>query len=242
MSSATDRSRELRGNRLLMLLSPAVLDRLEPHLAPTPLRNRDILYRPDVPIDVVYFPSAGAASIVAFGASGNAVEVGTVGREGIVGLAAVLGGVSTPMQTLIQLPGAGSRMPMAIARAEYASGGEFADIVGRYTVALMVQTGQSAACNRLHSLSQRVARWLLTMHDRVDGHVLPVTHDFLSIMLGTARPKVTMALSALSRSGLVSNGRAAITIVDRCGLEAASCECYDIIRTEYDRVLGVPTG
>jgi CRP-like cAMP-binding protein len=227
---------------MLMLMSTAALARLQPHLTHLPFRSHEILHRPDVPIDAVYFPTAGAVSIVAFGASGSAVEVGTVGREGLVGLAAVLGGTSTPMQAIVQLPGDGFRMPAAIARAEYRAGGEFAEVISRFAAALIVQTGQTAACNRLHSLSQRAARWLLTMHDRVDGDVLFLTHDFLSIMLGTARPKVTVALSGLTRAGLVRNGRAVVTVVDRGGLERASCECYDIIRTEYDRLIGVPTG
>ena len=232
------RPSEFVANRILMLLSAPALAHLEPHLTHLPLSSRDILHQPDVPIDTVYFPTDGAVSLVAFGASGGAVEVGTVGCEGIVGLAALFGATSTPMQAIIQLPGEGFRMPAAVARAGYASGGEFTDIVNRFAAAQMVQTGQTAACNRLHPLNQRAARWLLTMHDRVEGDMLPLTHEFLSVMLGTARPKVTVALSRLSRAGLVRIGRAAVTVVDRTGLEGASCGCYDIIRTEYERLVG----
>jgi CRP-like cAMP-binding protein len=231
-----------RGNRLLGALPDAAYQRIAAHLDLTDLRLRMILSRPDERVDFAYFPLVGAVSLIAFDASGDGVEVGAVGSEGAHGIPAVLADATLPIQAIVQLPGRAARLPADVVRAEFRQGAEFTDLLLRYNAALYVQTSQSVACNRLHPLTKRAARWLLAMHDRVPGDELPLTHDFLAGMLGTARPKVSTVLARLDRSGLTKSGRGNVTVLDRAGLEATACECYSIIRCEYERLLGAPVG
>jgi CRP-like cAMP-binding protein len=231
-----------RRNRLLGALPEADYERLAPHIELLELRHRLVLSRPNEPSDSAFFPLHGAVSLIAFDASGSGVEIGAVGHEGAEGIFGILAGARLPIQAIVQLPGRAARLPADVVRDEFAVQGAFTDLILRYLAAHYVQTSQSVACNRLHSLTQRAARWLLAMHDRVPGDDLPLTHDFLAGMLGTARPKVSTVLARLDRRGLIRSGRGNVHVVDRAGLEATACECYEIIRTEYERLIGTGVG
>jgi CRP-like cAMP-binding protein len=186
----------------------------------------------------VYFPDGAVLSLVNHMTDGSAAEVGTVGHEGLVSVATVLGGGVSLCEVLAQIPGSSRR---AIA-SDFVSGLETRPLarreVNRYAVAYMNQVAQTAACNRLHGIEQRCARWLLMTHDRVDlAESFPLTQEFLAFMLGVRRAGVTVAAGALQQAGLIQYHRGAIRVRDRAGLERASCECYQIVRREFDSLL-----
>jgi CRP-like cAMP-binding protein len=229
-------------NRLLALLDAETRARLEPALEVEPLHARQIVMRPDVPLRRGYFPLDGAFSLIALDASGSGVEVGSIGYEGLLGLPIILGTITMPLQGIVQLPGSAASLPAEVMRAEHERGESFHQVVDRYVAALLFQTSQSVACNRLHDLQQRAARWLLTMDDRYHSDAMPLTHEFLAMMLGTSRPKVSASLGALGRQDIIQTGRGSVCIVDRPGLQDAACECYGLIQAEFDRLLGTPAG
>lgn len=226
-----------RGNRLLALLPAAELQRLLPSLEFVELPLRTVLYEPDLPITHVYFPLDGVGSLIATLDEGGTVEVGTVGHEGMIGLPVFLGAQTTPLTMIIQIAGSAARMRADALRAEIARGGPFVAVLHRYTQAFFVQLSQSVACNRMHPLQQRCARWLLMTHDRVDGDQFLLTHDFLAQMLGVRRAGVTEAAGELQQAGAIAYERGRIEVLDRARLEGAACECYRIVRAEYDRLL-----
>jgi len=218
------------GNRILASLPPDELAVVAQSLAAVSLTSGQILYEQHGAIDWVYFPDTTVASLLSRMDSA-VVEVGTIGNEGGVGLALFLGvSVSVP-ETLVQIPGDARRMRADAFQSAVLQLPRFREVVARCTHAFMTQVSQTAACNRLHGIVQRCARWLLLTHDRVGGaDTFPLTHQFLSFMLGVRRAGVTEALGALARSGLIKSSSGRITILDRQGLEAASCECYAIVR------------
>ncbi|HEY1785273.1 MAG TPA: Crp/Fnr family transcriptional regulator, partial [Pirellulales bacterium] len=165
------------------------------------------------------------------------IEVATIGREGLVGLAALLGDKTSTSEVLIQIAGEGLRMDADVLEQEAESQSPLRRLLLLYQTAFLTQISYSVGCNGLHPLQQRCCRWLLMTHDRVDTDVLPVTHEFLGIMLGVRRASVTEVLRPLTENGLVRNGRGTITIVDRSGLEALACECYRRVKSEFDRLL-----
>lgn len=224
-------------NRLLAALPGKEFDRLTATMDDVALAVKDVLYRPNGPIRYVYFPRTAALSIVLTMADGGTVEVGSVGNEGMAGVPAFLDADRSPAEVFCQVPGEARRMPVAAFREEVRRDGPFRDIVQRYTQVLINQVSQTAACNRPHPVEGRLARWLLITHDRVVGDVLPLTQEFLSYMLGSQRPTVTLAAQVLQRAGLIRYTRGKITIQDRKGLETASCECYDTVRAELDRLV-----
>jgi CRP-like cAMP-binding protein len=226
------------GNRLLAALPADDYARLLPHLETISLPFKQILHAPDEPIAHVYFVTEGVVSLVHFSAEGTAVEVATIGNEGMVGLPVFLGAESTPGQALAQVPGAALRMPAAVFRRAVPPGSPLHALLQRYTHALMVQMAQGVACNRLHPIAARAARWLLQTRDRVRTDAFPLTQEFLAEMLGTRRAAVSQAAGQLQRAGLITYARGVITIRDRTRLEEAACACYGIIRTAYDRVVG----
>jgi CRP-like cAMP-binding protein len=226
------------GNRLLAALPADDYARLLPHLETISLPFKQILHAPDAPIAHVYFPTEGVVSLVHFSAEGTAVEVATIGNEGMVGLPVFLGAESAPGQALAQVPGAALRMPAAVFRRAVPPGSPLHTLLQRYTHALMVQMAQGVACNRLHPIAARAARWLLQTRDRVRTDAFPLTQEFLAEMLGTRRAAVSQAAGQLQRAGLITYTRGVITIRDRTRLEEAACACYGIIRTAYDRVVG----
>jgi CRP-like cAMP-binding protein len=225
------------GNRILATLPPKERAALMPHLQTRTLASGEVLYEQGATIDAVYFPETAVTSFVNRMSDGAMVEVGTIGNESMVGLAISLGARTAHSQILAQIPGDALRMSAAAFRSALQDLPRFRTLVAGCTYAFVTQVSQTAACNRLHGIEQRCARWLLLTHDRVGGAgTFPLTHEFLSFMLGVRRAGVTEALGALARSALITSRQGSVTIVDREGLEAASCECYAIVR----RLAGEP--
>lgn len=196
------------------------------------------IYKPHEPVRHVYFPHNAMISIVANTAEGESVEVGVIGREGMAGVPALIGadGIS-PHESMVQLADSGMRMRAEVAREEFKRGGAFQDLLLRFMQAKNVQIARSAACNRLHTVEERLARWLLMTHDRAASDELPLTQEFIAMMLGCRRAGITSAAITLQGDGLISYQRGHITILDRAGLEDFTCECYSIVKAEYDRLL-----
>jgi CRP-like cAMP-binding protein len=186
----------------------------------------------------VYFPETGVASIVTVLADGTETEVATVGSEGMVGLPAFWGVEAVSTRAFWQLAGATWRLPVQALRDEKRRGDSLEGVLGRYAQAFLTQVAQSATCNARHTVAQRCSRWLLLTHDRVDGDAFDLKHEFLAQMLGVRRAGVTEAAGALQKAGLIRYGPGRLTILDRAGLEAAACECYGLVRREYERLLG----
>jgi hypothetical protein len=175
--------------------------------------------------------------MVAVMEDGTSVEVGLVGNEGLAGIPAFLGAVSAPQAAYMQVAGAGLRMNVAVLHEEVDRSPAFRRAVSRFAQFFLTQVSQTAACNARHPLEVRLARWLLMAHDRIGTDTMPLTHELLSIMLGVQRPGVTIAAGALRRAGFITYNHGRVTVVDRPGLEAASCECYRIVRNELDVLL-----
>jgi CRP-like cAMP-binding protein len=225
-------------NRLLDALPRAEYERIRPHLEGVPIAARQVISEADGPISHVYFPTGGVISLVSFMDRGAAVEIATIGREGLVGLPVFLGAASMPQRAFGQVPGFAYRMEAGAFRAEVARNDALVPLLNRYTQAMFVQVAQTAACNRVHPVETRCARWLLQTHDRVGEDAYTLTQEFLAQMLGVQRPSVNAAARTLQQAGLIRYVRGRITIVDREGLESASCACYGIIQREFDRLLG----
>jgi CRP-like cAMP-binding protein len=236
--SDTAESTMRRGNRLLAALPPDEYARLAPSLETVALTLKQQLYASEQPITHLYFPVEGVVSLVQGDLDGQVVEVATVGNEGMVGLPVFLGQESTPGEAFVQIVGAAQRLSAAVFRREVGPGTPLHALLHRYTQALMVQMAQNAACNRLHPIDVRCARWLAMTRDRVPTDTFALTQEFLALMLGTRRAAVSEAAGALQEAGLIRYARGVITILDREGLEAAACACYGIIRTQYERALG----
>lgn len=203
------------------------------------------LYAPGAPIEFVYFPDTAVASMVRHMKGGSGVEVGTIGADGMVGVSTVLGAVTMPAECIIQVPGVARKLATAsllaiLAHPAAMETGEvgLAELLRRFAQSLFEQVAQSAACNRLHALNLRCARWLLMTHDRVQGDEIALTQEFLSYMLGVRRAGVTEAMGALQRSGLIRYRHGHVTVCDRPGLEAAACECYGVGVAAYNTLLG----
>ncbi|HEX8475239.1 MAG TPA: Crp/Fnr family transcriptional regulator [Pyrinomonadaceae bacterium] len=225
-------------NQILKQLPPEEYERLLPHLEPVTLTLGDVLHYPQDPVSHVFFPNSGTVSVIATFSDGGGVEVGLVGNEGMFGINVVLGSVTTPHEAIVQLPGDGLRASSDALRQEFKQGGQLHDLLLRYTQAFIVQIAQTAACNKMHPLDGRLARWLLMTCDRATGQDLELTHEFIADMLGTRRAGVTEAAGRLQDTGLIRYRRGRVTVLDRQGLEAASCECYPVVKKEFDRLLG----
>jgi CRP-like cAMP-binding protein len=224
-------------NRLLLGLPREELEVISPDLEPVELRLRQVLHEPFERIAFVYFVQDGVASMVNEPENGDVVEFATVGPEGMVGFPVLLDTHSVPSRCFIQIPGHGLRMKTADFERALPRTPRLHRMLLRYTMALLNQASQSTSCNRLHEVQERCARWLLQTHDRVEGDTFPLTQEFLAQMLGVHRPTVSVAAAMLQNAGLIRYVRGQITIVNREGLEAASCRCYRFIRDEYDRLL-----
>jgi CRP-like cAMP-binding protein len=225
-------------NRLLAQLPNGEAKRLLEQLTPVDLPYRHSLYKARKPIDYVYFPTSGVASAVAYDGTGSAVEVATVGDEGMIGLPALLAEATSPNDVFMQVAGAGLRIAAAVLRQDAGPGSPLYHVLVKYLNAYLLQVSQAVACNGLHVVRQRCCRWLLMTQDRVHSDELPLTHELLGIMLGVRRASVTEVLAPLQEEGLVRSQRGTITILDRKGVEAAACECYRIVADEYARLLG----
>jgi CRP-like cAMP-binding protein len=229
-----------RENRLLATLPPAVYEAVLPYLEPVALSMQQVLYTPSTPISHVYFPRSAVVSLVVIMADDTRVEVATVGNEGLVGLPAYLGGYISPLQAFCQIPGSAWRTEAGQFREMVRRNEVLNNLLQRYTQALFNQISQAAACNRAHPIEERCARWLLMTHDRAVGDTFPLTHVFLAQMLGVRRATVTVVAGMLQQAGLIAYRRGVMTIVNRAGLEAASCECYRMIREDYERLFRGP--
>ena len=227
----------IRRNRLLGALPDEELDQLLPLLESVPLVDGMPIYEANEPISDVYFPISGIVSMVSAMREGT-VEVGTVGREGMTGLPLVLHATTMPSRAFVQVPGHAYRMPGSDLIAALRRSRRIERLVYRYVLALFDQTAQHAACNRLHALEERCARWLLMTHDRVDGDVLPLKQQFLAEMLGVHRPAVTIAAGALQKAGVIRYTRGKVTVLDRKALEDAACPCYAIITRRAAELFG----
>lgn len=230
-------SRNLVANKLLAALPQEDYERLLPNLETIPLLFKKILYQPNEPIQYVYFPISGVISLLNIMVDGGAIEVATLGNEGMVGIPVLLGADQVPAETFVQVPGEALRMKVSVFKREVTPGSPLHSLLLRYTQTLINQIAQSAACNRLHSVEERACRWLLLTQDRVHSDEFPLTQEFLSQMLGVRRATVSEVAAALQKAGLISYYRGKITILDRKGLESASCECYQIVKQEYIRLL-----
>ncbi len=226
-------------NRLLASLPSDVLARLLPKLSPVVLTMRQELYNPDDTIEAAYFPEAGMISLVSNLDDGMQAEVGIIGQEGMLGTS-LLSGVDTSfVEAMVQMPGTALRIGITEFRQELETNAPFRAILLRYNEALQAQVMQTAACNGRHELEQRLARWLLMAHDRADREELPLTQEFMAMMLGVHRPSITVTAGILQRAGLIRYSGGRVTVLDRPSLEAASCECYDAVRQRFAVLLGL---
>ena len=225
-------------NRILNALTRAEYERLTPYLEPVNLWVGEVLCHPEEPIQHVYFLNRGTVSIITHFEDGGTVEVGMVGNEGMFGVCVFLGSITTPFEALVQLAGDGLRMRAEVLKKEFNECGELQDLLLRYTQAFITQIAQTAACNNAHPIDGRLARWLLMCQDRAHSNQLGLTHEAIAMMLGARRAGITVAAGKLKDEGLINYQRGQITILDREGLEAKSCECYPIVKKEFDRLVG----
>jgi CRP-like cAMP-binding protein len=224
-------------NRLLAALPAEDLKRLQPHLEPFPLVAGRVVMEEGEPVEWVIFPTTGLVSLLVRLTDGRAVEASAIGREGMAGLPAFLGGTLSPLQGISQVKGGAFRLSAARLRRETAPGTAFRVLIERYTNGLLAAAAQSLACIRFHRVEERCARWLLVTHDSVGENTFELTHEFLSNMLGVRRAGVSEAIGSLHDAGLIRSVRGHFTILDRAGLEAASCECYRVVRQEMEAVV-----
>jgi CRP-like cAMP-binding protein len=223
-------------NFILNALPDNEYQRLHSHFDEVELSLGQELYQPFEPIRFVYFPNSSMISVVAVTSEGDNAETGVIGREGLVGIDVLMGVDSSPNLYLVQQADSALRISTEAIRNEFNRGGAFQRIALRYMHALMTQIGQTALCNVRHIVEQRLARWLLVCHDRGASDKLSLTQEFLSIMLGVNRPAVTRAALALQGGGFIKYVRGSIIIIDREGLEDFSCECYELVKQEYDKL------
>lgn len=233
-SSPSDRA--LNVNRLLRALPAAELQALEAHLEPVEFPLRRVVWEANTPIREVVFPHDCVVSLITVMSDGEGVESATVGWEGVAGLPLAMGASTTTSRAVVQVPGRGSRMSAKAFREVLASSSTFRELVYRLNQAIYEQTAQSAACNRLHSVEQRCARWLLMTAERARSDDFPLTQEFLANMLGVRRAGVTVVAGELQRAGLIRYRRGHVEILDHGGLEAVSCECYLTVRRRYDEL------
>jgi CRP-like cAMP-binding protein len=231
------KSLSMSGNKLLARLGPGDLDRLRGQMSSVKFDQGQILYEARAAIEYAYFPTRGTLSAVVIMGDGGMIEVATVGNEGLVGSPVPDATVVSPHRLFVQVPGEGLRIERIRLEREAQNTPALQRLLTLYHSAYLFQVSQSVACNGLHSLTQRCCRWLLMTHDRNDGDTFPLTHEFLAVMLGVRRSSVTEALLVLQEKSLVSGTRGKITITNRAGLEAESCECYAAVAAEYDRLL-----
>lgn len=228
---------EWRLNRLLAAMPPEVLARWTPGFEPVDLPLGTVLYESGVAPSHVYFPTTAIVSLLYLTEAGDSAEIAVVGNDGVVGISLVMGGGSTPSRSVVQSAGRCLRLPAGLFVKECDQGDDAMHLLLRYTQALVTQMAQTAVCNRHHALSQQLCRWLLLSLDRLPGMELVMTQELIANMLGVRREGVTEAALALQEAGLISYRRGHITVLDRAGLEARTCECYAVVKREYDRLL-----
>ncbi len=225
------------GNRLLDSLSPADFALLEPFLKAVSLSSKDIMEKADTPVLAAWFPLNGIISVVTKSGGGRHIEVGLIGREGMSGISVVMGNAQSPNDSYVQVEGSAFRLETGELRRAMSQSFTLRDKLMRYAQALMFQTTQTAMANGSAKIGERLARWLLMAQDRMQRVDLPLTHEFLSIMLGVRRPGVTEALNAMEGRGLIKATRGAVRIIDRPGIVAWANGCYGIVEAEYERLM-----
>ncbi len=223
-------------NHLLARLPRQDYQQFLSRLELVPLKVQQVLYQARSRIDYVYFPTRGGASVLTLMEDGRVIEVATIGNEGVVGLSAFLGDDSSPHQVIMQVAGEALRIEARLLHDGLNLNGHLHNLLQVYQRALLTQVSQSAACHGLHTVRQRCCRWLLMLHDRAQVPELGLTHEFLAMMMGVRRPSVTEVLGPLQAEGLVRSTRGKIAILNRAGLEAASCECYRAVADEFARL------
>jgi CRP-like cAMP-binding protein len=224
-------------NRLLAALPEAEFARLAPHLELVPMLLGDSLYEPGSQLQHVYFPTTAIVSLLYVMESGSSAEIAGAGNEGMLGIALFMGGDTTPSSAVVQTAGHGYRLPGRLLKEEFSRGGLMQQLLLRYTQALLTQMCQTAACNRHHSIAQQLCRWLLLTLDRLSSNELIMTQELVANALGVRREGVTEAAGDLQAAGCIRYRRGHIAVLDRAGLEARACECYQVVKTEFDRLL-----
>jgi CRP-like cAMP-binding protein len=234
---APEHSGQGRQNRLLFALTSEDRSLLAPHLKEMSFELGMLLQEPDKPVEYVYFPHQGMISLLAVMSDGEGIETATVGNEGVVGAMAAFGIRRGLARAVVQAPLVASRISSVQFRAAVQKSETLRNLMANYSEALLAQVQQTAACNALHAMESRLARWLLQTRDRIDSDVLPLTQEFLSQMLGVRRTTVTLAANQLEQAGLIKNRRGRIVVMDRMGLEGVACECYAIVRDQMSAAL-----
>jgi CRP-like cAMP-binding protein len=231
---------ETQSNRLLGALEPASRKRIGPHLQPITFKLGAVVCEAGGLLKHAYFPQGSVLSLLTVLENGSAIETANIGREGAFGLFAAMYSRVSFNRCLVQLEGDMVRCPIAILQSEFRNSEHVRNLFVSYSETLLSQVQQTVACNSMHTTEERICRWLLMMHDRAQGKALPYTHEFLSHMLGANRKSVTLAAQAMQAAGLISYRRGKIMVIDRPGLEKASCECYAIVKERFDAFLKPP--
>jgi CRP-like cAMP-binding protein len=224
-------------NHLLDALPRSDYERVAPHLELIPMALGDVLYESGVELRYVYFPTTSIVSLLYVMEDGASAEIAVIGNEGILGISLFMGGNTTPSRAVVQSAGHGFRLRAELLKDEFGRFGPTMHLLLRYTQALITQMSQTAACNRHHSVDQQLCRWLLLSLDRLASNELSMTQELIANMLGVRREGVTEAAGKLQDAGLIRYSRGRIAVLDRPGLEARSCECYQVVKTEFDRLL-----
>lgn len=230
-------------NRLLSVMPQALYGKFAPHLKRVDLQRGDRLHEPGEMITDFYFPLDCVLSITLTLSNGTTAETGLVGKREVIGINAFMGGRETTQTTyIVQVPGSALKINAQILREEFDCNKDLRDVMLRYTQAFIAQLSQTTACNSLHKLEQRLARWLLEVHDRLEKDELSLTQEFIAEMLGVRRAGVTQTAQQLQQEGLIRYQRGHVHILNRSGLEAFACECFQTVKNEYDRLLGATSG
>src|SRR5580700_9660632 len=237
---ATPQRDKRQSNRLLDALEPASRKRIDPYLQPVVLKLGAVVCEAGGLLKHAYFPQGAVLSLLTVLENGAAIETANIGREGAFGLFAAMYSRVSFNRCIVQLEGRMVRCPIELLQLEFKNSEHVRNLFVSYSETLLSQVQQTVACNALHSTEERMCRWLLMMHDRAEGEALPYTHEFLSHMLGANRKSVTLAAQSLQTAGLISYRRGKILVVDRAGLEQASCECYAIVKERFDEFLTPP--
>ena len=228
---------EFKKNHLLASLPEDYWRRWRPLLKRVQMPLGEVVYEPGVTLEYIYFPITAIVSLLYVMQDGASAEIAVVGNEGLVGVSIFMGGESTPSRAVVQSAGIGCRIKAQFLKTEFNKAGPVLHLLLRYTQALITQMSQTAVCNRHHSLDQQLCRWLLLSLDRLQGDELVMTQELIANMLGVRREGVTEGALKLQRVGLISYARGRITVLNRKGLESRTCECYSVVKREYDRLL-----
>ncbi len=237
MPTATHTDNAL-SNHLLAALPAEEFAQLEPHLERVTFGLGDVIYESGEQLEYVFVPTTASISLLYIMENGSTAEIGMTGNDGLVGVALFMGGSTTPNRAIVQSAGNAFRLGTKPLQIAFGIGGIFQSILLRYTQYLMTQISQTAVCNRLHSVEEQLCRWLLINHDLLQTNELVMTHELIANMLGVRREGVSIAAGHLQAKGLIKYVRGTITMLDRSALEFAVCECYQVVKDEYDRILG----